>query len=217
VIGLDEQIEMFKLVGSKLKRKAECMAVGGSAMLFYNLKSATKDVDLIFASDAEKKGFVKILLGLGFAKKAFREKSERHLPLVLERGEARFDIFSGGLFHFRLSPGMKERVREKHEFGNLTVGVVSPEDIILLKSATDREGDRVDAKGIIEKLAIDWDTVIKEALWQSENGRKAFTVYLFDFLGDLKDDFKADIPGGVIRKVRKISEEEMLRIMKRKK
>lgn len=217
MIGFETQVELFKLIGTKLKKRIECLVIGGSAMLFYNLKSATKDVDLIFISENERKEFIKILSKMGFSKKTCKDESGKKLPVVMERNEARFDIFSGGLFHFLLSPRIKERVREKHEFGNLMIGVISPEDIVLLKSVTDREGDRLDAKNITEKLNISWDVVINEALWQSQNGKKAFMVYLFDFMEDLRDEMGADIPKDVIRKVRKLSEEEMLRMMERKK
>ena len=35
-----------------------------------------------------------------------------------------------------------ERIKEVHEFGNLIVKIILPEDIILLKCATEREKDR---------------------------------------------------------------------------
>jgi hypothetical protein len=217
MIGFDEQIELFNFLGGKIKRKIECIAVGGSAMLFYNLKSATKDVDLIFLSGRDREEFARILLKSGFTKKQFREKSKKRVPVVWERKDTRFDLFKNGVFHFRLSPGMKGRIREKHEFKNFIVGIISPEDIILLKSVTDRAGDRLDVKSIIDKMNIKWETVIKESMWQTENGEKAFTVYLFDFLEELKEELKAEIPKEIIKKVRKISEKEMLKILGKRK
>ena len=48
MINLEEQIGLFKIIGSQLKSKAECIAIGGSAMMFYGTKLTTKDVDLVF-------------------------------------------------------------------------------------------------------------------------------------------------------------------------
>lgn len=54
MINLEEQISLFKIIGSQLKNKVECIVIGGSAMMFYGAKNATKDVDLVFF---KKRGF----------------------------------------------------------------------------------------------------------------------------------------------------------------
>jgi hypothetical protein len=56
---------------------------------------------------------------------------------------------------------------------------------------------------------------MQEVQWQTERGDKTFSVYLFDFLEDLWD-MGAKIPKDVIRKVRKISEDEMFKVLKSK-
>ena len=35
MISITEQNELFNLVGAKLDEKVECLAIGGSAMMFY--------------------------------------------------------------------------------------------------------------------------------------------------------------------------------------
>ena len=67
--------------------------------------------------------------------------------------------------------------------------------------------------GIIKESNVKWDVILQESKWQTENGDKAFTVYLFDFLEDLAE-MGAKVPKEVIRKVRKLSEEEMLKVLK---
>jgi predicted nucleotidyltransferase len=214
MIELKEHTELFKLVGERLKSPVECIAIGGSAMLFYGLKTATKDVDIVFFSQIDMDSFIKILAESGFSRRIIGDgKPKKGIPIVMERGDARHDLFLESVFHFIISSDMRERVEEKHEFDNLTVGIISHEDIILLKSVTDREGDRTDVKNIIGKLDVNWDLIINEALWQSEHGDKAFSVYLFDFLEELSDS-GVRIPKEVLRKVRKISEDEMLKILK---
>ena len=214
MIGLEEHMELFKLIGEGLKNAAECMAIGGSAMLFYGMKSATKDVDIVFFSEKELDSMIGVLKESGFSEKLLeRDKLKNGIPVVMHRGEERLDLFLNRVFHFTISQAMRERTRQKHEFKNLIIDVVSHEDVILLKSVTDRDGDRADVKNIIGKVSVNWDTIIQEARWQTENGNKAFSVYLFDFLEELFDS-GVQIPKEVLRKVRKISEEEMLKVLK---
>ena len=48
MINITDQNELFNLIGAKLDEKVECLAIGGSAMMFYGAKTETKDVDLVF-------------------------------------------------------------------------------------------------------------------------------------------------------------------------
>lgn len=223
MIGIEEQLSLFKLIGEHLEKGVECIVVGGSAMLFYGMKSVTKDIDIIFHSDKDRKTLSDALREIGFSERNGRIKTEpgaesrKFMPTVFERKGARLDLFSGGLFNFRLSPGIRERLREKHEFGRLISWVISPEDIILFKSVTDREGDRIDARNMIGKLNVNWETILGESSWQTENGNKAFTVFLFDFLEDLSERFGCEIPRDVVRRVRRISEREMLKALRESK
>ncbi len=225
MIGIDEQIELFKLIGGELKSKVECVVIGGSAMLFYGAKSATKDSDIVFLSENDRKEFVNAAEKIGFGKttviqpigiKAANYKLKTKAPVVMERKEARLDLFLNEIICFKLSPGILERIKEKHEFEKLIAGIVSPEDIILLKCATDRAGDRKDAFELISKYQINWDVIISESVWQMKNGKKIFPVFLYDFIEELKEDYKAEIPSEVLKKLRKLAEEEMLKALGKK-
>ena len=66
-------------------------------------------------------------------------------PALMERGQERIDIFCKEIICFKLSETMINRVKMIYEYDNIIINVVSPEDIILLKSATERAGDRIDA------------------------------------------------------------------------
>jgi hypothetical protein len=202
--GLEEQIKLLKFVGAELKSKTECLIIGGSAMMFYGLKNSTKDIDMVFFDDTERKKAVMILEKSGFYKRYFKDKD----VFLLERNGMRLDIFLRKVMKFDISPAMTERKKEVHEFGNLVAMIICPEDIILLKCATDREGDRLDAKNIIEKFDIDWDTVIEEIKWQNNNARKPLSLFLYDFLLELIE-LKTNVPKGVIRELRLLNEDEM--------
>ncbi len=214
MIGIEEQLELLKLIGNELKKQAECVIIGGSAMLFYGFKSATKDIDIVFFSENDRKNFMEASESIGF-EKINRISQEVKTPVIMERKNARMDLFVNEIVSFKMSPGIMSRIKEKHEFGKLTADIVSAEDIILLKCATDRAGDRKDAAEMIAKLQINWETIINEAVWQTENGKKAFSVYLFDFFEELLEDYKAEIPREVIRKTLKIAENDMRKFSER--
>lgn len=114
----------------------------------------------------------------------------------------------------KVTDSIKGRVKEVHEFDNFIVKILSPEDIIMFKCATEREKDRDDALELIKKFNIDWEIIIDESISQTKIGGDIYPVFLFDFLSELKEELKADIPSDVIRKIRKIGEEIMLKKIK---
>ncbi|MDO8741330.1 MAG: nucleotidyltransferase [Candidatus Woesearchaeota archaeon] len=215
MINITGQNELFNLLGAKLDEKAECLAIGGSAMMFYGAKTETKDVDLVFLN---KKPFelVKIALyEIGFNEKKNVKiifphyEIAKNKPIMMEGRDTRFNLFLNEVISLKISDSILSRVKETHEFGNLIIKIISPEDIIMLKCATEREKDRDDAASLIEKFNIDWNVIMKESVHQTEIGDYIFPVYLFDFLYELKNDFKIEIPEDVIRKTMKIGEKMM--------
>lgn len=221
MIGFEEQIELLELVGKELEEETECYAIGGTALLFLGLKNSTKDVDLVFDEKEKRKRMKSALEKIGFKerekKTGFkiykRSEAIKIEPVLLEGHGSRFDLFLNDIISFELSPAMKESVEEKHEFGDLKVYVISPEYIITLKCATDRKGDRLDAKDIIENVNVDWKKIIEEVQWQTEKGRKIFSVFLYDFLVELREDFEVDIPEEIINEIRDIGERKMLEVL----
>lgn len=228
MINLKEQIELFKLIGSELGIKTECLVVGGTAMLFYGAKETTKDVDIITMDEQSFDAIKKALENIGFAERnlftIFKHyelielvKKDKRKPVIMESKDIRMDLFCREIICFKVSDSMLERVREVHELNNLIVKIMSPEDIILLKCATEREKDRLDALELIKKFNINWSIVIKESIHQTEIGEDVFPVYLYDFLMGLKEDLKADIPDYVIKEIRKIGEKAMEKVLIKRK
>jgi predicted nucleotidyltransferase len=190
------------------------LVIGGSAMLFYAFsKTATNDIDIVSHNEEDRKHLVNVLEKAGFKKESSPKESGE--PYRFSMKDYSLNVFAEDIHGMKTSPGLLGRIKEKVEFGGLTISVIAPEDIILTKCVTDRKGDREDAMGIIKEYNVKWDLVLQEARWQTENGDKAFTVYLYDFLEDLKE-MGAEVPKEVLRKVRKISEEEMLKVLKSK-
>ena len=74
----------------------------------------------------------------------------------------------------------------------------------------------MDAAELIAKFNINWETIMSESIAQTKEGREIFPVFLYDFLCELKEDLKADIPNDVIKRVMKIGEKAMLQALKKK-
>ncbi len=224
MVNIKEQSELFKLIGIELKEKIVGYAIGGSAMMFYNAKADTKDIDLVFLNKKDFENVKKVLERIGFIDKQelikifrrYEDAKNKPVMMVGKHGE-RVDLFLKEVITFEISDTIAERIRETHEFNNLVVKIISPEDIILLKSATEREKDRYDALSLIKNFDINWNIIIDEAVNQTKLESYLFPIFLFDFLEELKEDFKADIPRDVLRKIRKISEDLLEEKMGKKK
>ena len=219
MIGLEDQNKLFAFLGEKLKKKIEFYVIGGSAMLYYGMKDVTKDIDIVFDNEKDKEEVEKLLRNLGYKEKATKILyfKKKNIPTMLEREEARFDIFLNEIIDVKLTSNIKERVKSIYEFSNLIVKVIAPEDIILMKCATERPGDRIDAAEILKKSNINWNTIIEESIHQTKIGELLFPVFLYDFLYELKEDLKANIPEKVIDELRKISEDVLEEDLKKKK
>ena len=181
-----DQLELFRLISSKLSTETTCYAFGGTAMMFYGFKEETKDIDLLFGSVQDRRLFIDALEQLGFAETSpihiyeLRKARERTAPLMYKRADIRFDLFAEKIFQTLLSPKMAENDAAIHDFGGrLRVKVLQPEQIIILKSVTDRQNDFDDILTIIEKSKrIDWQHIVDEVLWQHQHGDG---WVLFDF------------------------------------
>jgi len=224
MVNIEEQLELFKLIGIELKEKTICYVIGGSAMMFYNAKTDTKDIDLVFLNKKEFENVKKVLENIGFIDKKelvkiFRryEDAKKNKPVMMVgKSNERIDLFLKEVITFEISKTIAERTKETHEFYNLILKVISPEDIILLKSATEREKDKYDALNLIKNFEINWNIIIEEAINQTKLEFYLFPVFLYDFLEELKEDFKADIPKDVLKKIRKISEDLLRKKLKKK-
>jgi len=221
-VNIERQNELFLILGRELKRKIECYVIGGSAMIYHGAKNETKDIDLVFLNEKDQKEIVDILKEGGFKEKQTRlvyikrlEHLKKRSPIMLEKDDMRIDLFNKIIICFYLTENIENRVTDLFEFGNLFVKVISPEDIILLKCATERAGDRADALELINNFDINWKIIIKESLEQTKLGESIFPVFLYDFLLELREDLKAEIPNDVLKELLKISENELEKKLKK--
>ena len=166
--GIKEQEEIFNLIGSNLKKKIKCFVIGGSAMLYYKLKDATKDIDIVLLNENDRQYILKLMKNLGYAERNSKILyiNKKNVPILLQREQNRFDLFTRTIINLKFSDRMADRARLVYEYENLIVSVVSPEDIIILKCATDRAGDRLDAANIIKNTNINWEILSQESINQ---------------------------------------------------
>ncbi len=220
MINLEEQIGLFKnVIGPQLRRRVECVAIGGSAMMFYQAKNATKDVDLVFLKKEDLEAVKELLYKSGFnerknIKGIFREDEDASKPVMMESPETRFDLFLNEVIGFKIHEATIARLREVHEFGNFIVKTASPEDILMMKGCTERLRDRDDAAELIKKFNINWNIIISETSNQTKIGMLAFPLLLYDFLTELKENYTVDVPKDIMKELLAIAEKQFKELKK---
>ncbi len=201
MISIDKQQKLLLNISRRLKKKVVAYAVGGTAMMFLGFKDATLDIDMVFATEGEKKLFKDAAKSLGYQEmdtvKVYGIK--RNCPQMLSLNDERFDLFVVNVIDFIFSEGMMERASQIRQFGdNLILKIADPHDIILMKCATDRLKDKDDARRIINSITISWDTIITETKKQIALGKEMAAFELGEFLEYLKTKMKVDIPQQVL-------------------
>lgn len=170
MIELKEQNELFTLIASRLDKDIECYALGGTAMMYYGYKNATKDIDLLFMDKLSRDSFIIAISLLGYKPmsiKGIYKKESDDKPLMFTRGDERFDVFLGNIIGLKISPNMVKDHYAKLDFvkkNTMTIKVMKKEDIFLLKSVTNREKDFDDMLMIAKKDELNWDYIVTIAL-----------------------------------------------------
>lgn len=148
-------------------------------MMFLGYKNTTKDIDLVFKNAKNRSQFIDAIQKLGYSKRSLKfmydnkKAQDRQKPLIYSRGEERFDLFVNDVFGFKIDFNLKE-ITQRHDFiakKELIIYVLSKEDIILLKSVTNRERDLEDMETMIKiEQSINWNYIIdKASLQRKEN------------------------------------------------
>lgn len=175
MINTKDQEELFKLIAEYLEQDIQCIAIGGTAMMFSKYKTTTKDIDLVFKTENERNVFIKAIKKLGYDEKAInkiydkKRKEHKGKPLIFSRGDERFDLFVKDVFGFELEFNQEKIVQRNDFIGKkeLSVSILSKEELILLKAITGREKDFEDIETILEiEKTIEWKEIIKKAIEQ---------------------------------------------------
>jgi len=159
----DEIIQLFNEIDLLSNSKIDLFLIGGAAMMRKGLKSSTKDIDIVVRSVNEFNSFKNILLSIGFNEKSVGIEYKRmNISKILTREDFRIDLFYKTVCDkLCLSDKMSKRSSEIIKFKNITLNIVSNEDIIIFKSMTERQGDLDDTIELV-KSGVNWDIVLEE-------------------------------------------------------
>lgn len=159
---------LFNEIGKELDENTTIYVFGGAALMFSGLKDATKDIDIVLATRKELEKFTGAIKNRGFKTTPITEQY-KYLKLegIYTRKDGRFDIFLKQICgNLALSEDLKIRSKPKASYGNLSVKVLSGEDIFLLKSIFSRAGDYEDCVALFQ-AGLDWNTIYQEISTQS--------------------------------------------------
>ncbi len=167
MINVTDQEELFRLIADYLDKDVECVAIGGTAMMFLGYKAATKDIDLVFKNKTGRDAFIKAIEKLGYSQSSLRfvydEKrlESRNKPVIYSRGDERFDLFAKDVFGFEVEFG---NFVQRHDYigkKELIVFIAPKEYLIILKAVTSREKDYEDIETIVRtEKNLDWNLVV---------------------------------------------------------
>jgi len=201
MIKLEDQNGLFLIIADKIKKDIECIALGGTAMMYKQYKTATKDIDLVFLSDEDRDCFIEAIKTQGYEEKTAllniypKEKRDlkKNLPSMFIRNDERFDLFVKKIFKTSINERIISRSKEIREFREkkmLRIRILSDEDLILLKAITSRETDYYDIEKICkENPKIDWRIITTEAIEQAKKGDNFIVLDLEETMQKLKKDF----------------------------
>ena len=149
-------------IAEHLKEEVDIYLIGGGAMMFYGLKPATKDIDIVvldsktlskFISAAEKAGII-LAENIGDEYKNIGAS----MIMVADSG-IQLDLFNRVVCNaLEVKETVVARANHYRDLGKLHLYLMSPEDIVLFKGITEREADLEDIRTLIE-MGINWEIV----------------------------------------------------------
>ena len=190
---IETVVQMKRLVEEISERTDEDLdlyMIGGGSMMFLGIKDTTKDLDFVVKDTADYERLIDVLRFLGFVSDRPRPGMEKvNISDTLVRDEYRIDVFDKVICgKLKLSEEMISRSIERIRKGSVSLHTCSPEDIFLLKSLTEREGDYRDGITIL-KMTSDfrWDVVLEEMDNQMDD-ESVWVTYTVDRLETINNE-----------------------------
>lgn len=185
--GAEKMMEVLRELGSRLDSEVHAYLFGGANLLLRGLKKATRDLDLVVGREEDFLRVRDALLRMGFEPLA-RERlapADRKLnpgDIYVSEGRPRIDLFTGVICGaLSLTEGMRRRA-ETMVFGKLVLHLLSLEDVFLLKSITEREGDLEDMAAILRHGELRWDEMLETYFEEERVMRRHLCFTLLDNL-----------------------------------
>jgi DNA-binding transcriptional regulator YhcF (GntR family) len=196
--------QLFKDIGKRMEQPVEIYLFGGENMRLKGLKNLTKDCDIVVRNRITFRLVKDLLIKMGYqqlGREHFSEDDKRINPsaIMVHPHRSRVDLFTEQIANkLYLSEGMVKR-SDIQEFNKLKLGIMSNEDIFLLKSVTEREGDIVDMARLAQSAGFNWDVVFNELIYQERESGRYFSEDLLYSLDLLKE--RANIESPFYRKL----------------
>lgn len=185
----------FKKIDKALTDSIKVYILGGGAMSYYNLKTATKDADIVLRHEGELESTIDSIKNSGYQEAEIKGTHQTPRKVFENKDGFRIDIFIDRICKgLKLSKGIRSRSEEFLTLKNLTLFALSPEDIFILKSVTNRERDRDDMYALFSH-GLDFETIKDEIFYQTDElDDKAWLAFFFIGLIELKDMYSLEIP-----------------------
>lgn len=185
---------VLAFIGERLKRRIDCLLIGGNAMVYYGLRGFTKDVDLVFFKSQDVSTILNILKTHPLYKGAttsreipykMREELAEDKPIFLAGKDIpRFDIFYKKIFSIDAEI-LAKHCKRNMLFDLLNIKIAEPEDLIILKAATERPRDKEDIALLVKELEIDW-AKLGDYLSEVAKDNNRIALYVVDTLLKVK-------------------------------
>ncbi|MDR3282844.1 MAG: nucleotidyltransferase [Candidatus Methanoplasma sp.] len=189
ITNYQDILSLLKEVETFAESEMAAYIIGGGALMKHGIKSQTKDIDLVTRSTEEFNMLTEVFYDLGF-RSEMPEPSYSRLALahILTRDDYRIDLFDRVVCRkLYLSEGMMSRSVTEPSFKKLRLCVCAPEDILIFKAVTERDGDRDDAEDIIRKHDVGWDVVVSEIKHQVSVGEDVWITWIATFFDELAE------------------------------
>ncbi len=185
----DDLERALNQMGQALADDVRAYLIGGCAMILYNAKIATKDIDLVLLTANEAESVVKALSTEDFRVVVPKDNVYCRLGTAImmeDKKGMRVDIFLETVCRkIKVTPRMAARSKLHSRHGKLEVYLVSAEDIFLFKSVTEREGDLNDMARLAER-GLEWRTILEEC--EAQSGEVILEGYLAVRLQELEEE-----------------------------
>ena len=203
----EKSVSVLRDLGRRLDRTVHAYLFGGANLLLQGLKKATKDFDIVLETRGDFSRLEDALAGMGFeplAEERFTPGDKKLNPsgIYVSKDLPRFDLFTGVICNaLSLTGEMKTRAKAM-AFGKLVLHLLSLEDVFLLKSITEREGDLEDMAAIARRGgSLDWDRILKTYLQEEKAMKKHLCFTMLDNMEALQEREGITIPihGALLR------------------
>jgi DNA-binding HxlR family transcriptional regulator len=185
-------------LGAHLEEPVDVYLLGGGNLILRGLKDSTKDVDIVVEDRQTLFALIDPLQELGYEERGELDAVYAQLEpsIVLEReGFPRWDIFVETVAgQLQLTNGMIGRCDRSFEYDKLCVHLLSPTDIFLFKSITNREGDLEDVALIARQTDLNWERLFEEIKTQEKLTEQLFSFAVLDTLDILEERYDIVAP-----------------------